>query len=257
MTSSGLDRAIAACETTLPGLAHAILSNSASAPGSTRVPALAPRASAHQQGFVDVLLSRNGRPVPSGDADWRPSGGAQPAAERSPQTGRKRPRHDEHRICCNCGSNKTPFWRKHRASGKPLCNACGLYSAKNADAPRPAKLWREEQATQQAANRMTGSYMAPTGSMELDQHTLELQEVVLKDKAGALGKGPSGGRSGSDNSSSFVAGDCHDDDGRAGRYQEVADPDCNDAVRGSLAHAFMVKVMNDHARLIYVLFILP
>ena len=33
------------------------------------------------------------------------------------------------------------MWRKERVGGGSLCNACGLYLAKN-DAPRPAMLWR-------------------------------------------------------------------------------------------------------------------
>ena len=39
-------------------------------------------------------------------------------------------------VCSNCQTNSTPFWRKDRASGTPLCNACGLYYAKN-EAHRP------------------------------------------------------------------------------------------------------------------------
>lgn len=46
------------------------------------------------------------------------------------------------KTCVNCGSSKTPFWRKERgAGGGALCNACGLYVAKN-ETPRPAMLWR-------------------------------------------------------------------------------------------------------------------
>lgn len=48
----------------------------------------------------------------------------------------------EHKACVNCGTQSTPFWRKDRSgSGQHLCNACGLYLAKN-DAPRPAVLWK-------------------------------------------------------------------------------------------------------------------
>lgn len=50
----------------------------------------------------------------------------------------------KHRLrqCGNCGAINTPFWRKDRQTGIPLCNACGLYAAKN-DHHRPVKLWRE------------------------------------------------------------------------------------------------------------------
>lgn len=46
----------------------------------------------------------------------------------------------EVRACKNCGTDHTPFWRKDKVDGRPLCNACGLYLAKN-DAHRPRNLW--------------------------------------------------------------------------------------------------------------------
>lgn len=49
------------------------------------------------------------------------------------------------KMCSNCHTTATPFWRKDRVSRLPLCNACGLYAAKN-DHPRPLKLWREDQS---------------------------------------------------------------------------------------------------------------
>lgn len=63
--------------------------------------------------------------------------------------------HASHRLCAqpvsqrafeckNCGTKATPFWRKDKSDGKPLCNACGLYHAKN-DAPRPKMLWRTDE----------------------------------------------------------------------------------------------------------------
>lgn len=45
------------------------------------------------------------------------------------------------RVCKNCGTNATPFWRKDKQDGRPLCNACGLYLSKNS-APRPKVLWK-------------------------------------------------------------------------------------------------------------------
>jgi len=57
---------------------------------------------------------------------------------RLTKKGRKRV---EDRVCSNCCTRTTPFWRKDRHSGKPLCNACGLYFSKN-DVPRPVSLWR-------------------------------------------------------------------------------------------------------------------
>jgi hypothetical protein len=43
-------------------------------------------------------------------------------------------------VCSNCQTNSTPFWRKDRHDGSPLCNACGLYYAKN-EAHRPKVSW--------------------------------------------------------------------------------------------------------------------
>jgi len=53
---------------------------------------------------------------------------------------KSKPGH-EVKVCNNCGTTDTPFWRKEKTGGMPLCNACGLYHAKN-DAPRPKLLWR-------------------------------------------------------------------------------------------------------------------
>lgn len=46
-------------------------------------------------------------------------------------------------VCKNCGTKATPFWRKDKNDGRPLCNACGLYYSKN-DAMRPKLLWKED-----------------------------------------------------------------------------------------------------------------
>jgi len=72
----------------------------------------------------------------SGD-DASDSGGS-----ASSKRGKKRGANGgEAKTCVNCGVSRTPFWRKERVGGGSLCNACGLYLAKN-DAPRPAMLWR-------------------------------------------------------------------------------------------------------------------
>ena len=55
--------------------------------------------------------------------------------------GKRRTTGGELKTCVNCGVSKTPFWRKERDGVGSLCNACGLYLAKN-DAPRPKMLWR-------------------------------------------------------------------------------------------------------------------
>jgi hypothetical protein len=55
--------------------------------------------------------------------------------------------HTHPQVCKNCGTKTTPFWRKDKHDGKPLCNACGLYFSKN-DAPRPKSLWKAEEGCQ-------------------------------------------------------------------------------------------------------------
>ncbi|CAI5466860.1 unnamed protein product [Closterium sp. Yama58-4] len=63
--------------------------------------------------------------------------------ERSKDNEKEREKEKE-KACRNCGTHTTPFWRKDRSgSGQHLCNACGLYLAKN-DAPRPSVLWKKE-----------------------------------------------------------------------------------------------------------------
>ena len=57
-----------------------------------------------------------------------------------------RPKSKEAKTCVNCKSTDTPFWRKAKDGVGSLCNACGLYQAKNA-APRPALLWKKPGAS--------------------------------------------------------------------------------------------------------------
>ena len=180
LTSNGLEQAVSACESVVPGLAEAILAGRGPAPCKPASPlpgAPVPAAAAPTRSPMSAFLppldvgvrSRSStealfRTPGSSDGGREHRGFREEGAPSTPLGLRKRPRKD-HRVCCNCGSTKTPFWRKHRASGKPLCNACGLYSAKNDDAPRPAKLWREEQAAQRAASRLTGAYLAPVSEL--------------------------------------------------------------------------------------------
>ena len=47
-------------------------------------------------------------------------------------------------MCANCGTTTSPFWRKDRRGSGALCNACGLYYAKN-ESHRPRLLWRRDE----------------------------------------------------------------------------------------------------------------
>lgn len=91
-------------------------------------------------GAAGLGTNRGGKRIHDGDKR------IDAAADVSGKHGRKRRNAgggdtNELKTCVNCGCTRTPFWRKERVGGGALCNACGLYLAKN-DAPRPKMLWR-------------------------------------------------------------------------------------------------------------------
>ncbi|XP_051118508.1 GATA transcription factor 15-like [Andrographis paniculata] len=59
------------------------------------------------QGFVPVYRSPRKRPNPDGQA------------------------RNENRVCENCGTRRTPLWRKGPKEQTNLCNACGLRNRRN------------------------------------------------------------------------------------------------------------------------------
>jgi len=65
---------------------------------------------------------------------------------KTPSSSRRSSKSKEAKVCVNCKSMDTPYWRKDKDGVGSLCNACGLYLAKN-DAPRPALLWRRDSAS--------------------------------------------------------------------------------------------------------------
>eukprot|EP00798_Chlamydomonas_sp_ICE-L_P029360 gene29360-12445_t len=73
------------------------------------------------------------------DEGPRPTG---PDGQPAPKRGRRAVK--DAKVCKNCGTQATPFWRKDKNDGQPLCNACGLYASKN-DAPRPKVLWKADE----------------------------------------------------------------------------------------------------------------
>ena len=50
------------------------------------------------------------------------------------------------RVCTHCGTTETPFWRRDNVTDNYLCNACGLYLAKNHE-PRPLNFFTKTEHT--------------------------------------------------------------------------------------------------------------
>ena len=77
----------------------------------------------------------------SGMASPKLSGASPKGKGRSPRAKRQGGcAGSPHKVCSNCGTSTTPFWRKAKHNDLYLCNACGLYFSKNG-ASRPKELW--------------------------------------------------------------------------------------------------------------------
>lgn len=63
--------------------------------------------------------------------------------------GRSSIEYEVGQICGNCGTTRTPLWRR-APDGKTICNACGLY-LKNRNLSRPANLKRPQQVVVDAS----------------------------------------------------------------------------------------------------------
>lgn len=64
------------------------------------------------------------------------------------------------RSCAHCKTETTPFWRRDQNTDQYLCNACGLYYAKN-NAPRPLNLTKQK------------SIDAPNNTYGVELHSVE------------------------------------------------------------------------------------
>ena len=69
-------------------------------------------------------------------------------------------------TCSNCGTTKTPLWRRS-PTGHTICNACGLY-LKTRNTPRPTNVKRPNSATpaESPRQRTTASPAAPVTSTQ-------------------------------------------------------------------------------------------
>jgi len=84
---------------------------------------------------------------------FRKAGDARKGVTKTKSSGKDRSASQD-KVCSNCGTSNTPFWRKNKNGGLPLCNACGLYFSKN-DAMRPRELWRGESTVSSATTTTT------------------------------------------------------------------------------------------------------
>eukprot|EP00891_Asterochloris_glomerata_P003065 jgi/Astpho2/3065/Aster-x0141 len=64
------------------------------------------------------------------DADSQSSGSETYQQDSGRPAKKARKLVQEEKVCSNCATSNTPFWRKDAYSKQPLCNACGLYKSK-------------------------------------------------------------------------------------------------------------------------------
>ena len=118
-----------------PAQMHSLAQMAAAGGGMVPPPLISVGSGSFRDGFGGALKSHKRGRHESRDALHGSE--SEGATKRS----KRRGLGDEIKICVNCGCTRTPFWRKERLGVGSLCNACGLYLAKN-DAPRPKMLWR-------------------------------------------------------------------------------------------------------------------
>ncbi|KAL4421697.1 hypothetical protein ABPG77_010641 [Micractinium sp. CCAP 211/92] len=83
------------------------------------------------------------------------------------------------KICENCGTTTTPLWRKDRASGMMMCNACGIFY-KHHQKHRPVELTLQPHRTQHPHVHST----PPSGAAA---HSADDSDGEEGDVAGAAG----------------------------------------------------------------------
>ena len=147
-------------------------------PQAATVAAQSASAAAQQQATqipieaTQVVESQSQSSPPEAGSAARAGASAAPAS--TPRSQRKRRTAGPPKVCCNCGTTSTPFWRKDKNGMGALCNACGLYSAKN-DAHRPKLLWKTEEEQQQqpaaAVGAVKGKGRAAKGRVKSDKAT--------------------------------------------------------------------------------------
>ena len=95
---------------------------------------------------------------PEGPASF-PSTSRSPASPAGLATPRQQaPGHAAAKSCAHCGCTSTPLWRRDRATGLTMCNACGIYY-KQHGRQRPAELAAAAASPRVALQAYSGEIM--------------------------------------------------------------------------------------------------
>lgn len=118
------------------------------------------------------------RPVPRG-----PTG--ELLAPNQLETAVKQPAQGKpgQKLCYNCGTTSTPLWRKDRATGIMMCNACGIYY-KNHGRHRPIELVNAPHHAGAVAVRPSGPLLAPPPPLPFAVQSAELLEHTVSPPTG-------------------------------------------------------------------------
>ncbi|EHY52687.1 GATA factor SREP [Exophiala dermatitidis] len=93
-------------------------------------------------------------------------------------------------VCSNCGTTKTPLWRRS-PTGTTICNACGLYQ-KTRNAPRPTSFKRPSSATPAESPRQT-SRRSPVAATSPAPAQAQLSGIPYRVPEHTPGSCPGGG----------------------------------------------------------------
>ena len=127
-------------------LAHARAAAAAAAVAAAAAAGYQPRGTRYSGAPASVGYEVETLALASPKSTGKRAAKGEPGAKRPKKAQTEVHKSKGEKICVNCKSTTTPFWRKSKDSIGPLCNACGLYLAKN-DAPRPQNLWNRSKST--------------------------------------------------------------------------------------------------------------